>query len=244
MFDGNFRTAVDKRTAPLGRSLAWLGVSPDLLTGIGVVGSLAAAVVIALGDLGLGAVLLLLGIVPDLLDGPLAKAAQAVSKRGAFFDSFADRVSDLAVFSGIGIYLIARGDQLFGILSFIGYGLASLISYQRAKAESLGFNAKGGLMERAERVLLLLMGVTFPALLQIALVAVAAGSVLTVVQRFLKIWRQASHHPDRIQAASRMENLRRANRRRRSRDRGSLRGFLNTYEMRNFSGRKGGFRRR
>ena len=244
MFDGNFRMAVDKRTAPLGRLLARFGVSPDLLTGIGLVGSIAAAVAIGYGELVLGAVLLVLGIVPDLLDGPLAKAAQASSKRGAFFDSFADRVSDLAVFSGIGIYLLLKGDPTFGVLSFLGYGLASLISYQRAKAESLGFNAKGGLMERAERVLLLLFGVIVPVLLQVVLVVVVAGSILTVVQRFVKIWRQASHHPDRLQAASRMQNLRRANRRRRSRARSSLRGFLNAYEMRNFNGRKGGFRRR
>ncbi|MGC9155408.1 MAG: CDP-alcohol phosphatidyltransferase family protein [Ferrimicrobium sp.] len=226
MFDGNFRASVDRRTAPVGRSLSRLGVSPDLLTVIGIVFSIGAGVAVGFGELYLGFGLLLLGAIPDLLDGPVAKAAQTSSSRGAFFDSFADRISDLAILGGLSIYFLGVHDELFAVLSFFGYGFASLISYQRAKAESLGLSGKGGIMERAERVVLLLFALLIHPLLRIALLVLLVGSVVTVVQRFVSIWRQASRRPDRVAALARITNLRRVNRRRRIRSRASLQRFL------------------
>ncbi|WP_298209481.1 CDP-alcohol phosphatidyltransferase family protein [Ferrimicrobium sp.] len=245
MFDGNFRASVDRRTAPVGRSLSRMGISPDLLTAVGIVFSIGAGVAIGLRDLYLGFGLLLLGAVPDLLDGPVAKAAQTSSSRGAFFDSFADRVSDLAVLGGLSIYFLGVHDELFAVLSFFAYGFASLISYQRAKAESLGLSGKGGIMERAERVVLLLLALLVHPLLRVTLLVLLLGSVVTVVQRFTSIWRQASRRPDRVAALARISSLRRVNRRRRIRSRASLQRFLSGgSERSNFSRRSSPGRKR
>jgi CDP-diacylglycerol--glycerol-3-phosphate 3-phosphatidyltransferase len=217
-------------------------VSPDLLTAIGIVFSVAAGVAIGFRDLYLGFGLLLMGSVPDLLDGPVAKASQISSSRGAFFDSFADRVSDLAVLGGLAVYFLAVHDNGLAVASFFAYGLASLISYQRAKAESLGLSGKGGIMERAERVVLLLLGLLLHAILVIVIGLLLFGSAVTVVQRFVNIWRQASRRPDRVAALARITNLRRVNRRRRVRSRASLQRFLpqgrEGFTRRNTLGRK------
>ena len=94
MFDGNFRNAVDRIVGPIGRGLSRLGISADFLTCIGLLMSVAACVLIGQGQLRLGLTFLILTAVPDLLDGAVAAAAGTSSKRGAFFDSTADRVTD------------------------------------------------------------------------------------------------------------------------------------------------------
>ena len=192
MFDGHLRTEVDKRTGPIGAVLAKTPLSADTLTVIGIAFSVIAGIVIAQGEFGFGLILLLLGSIPDLLDGPLAKARGTSSKRGAFFDSFSDRVSDLFIFEGLGWYFSRSDHPELAVLPFAIYGAASLISYQRAKAESLGFNAKGGIMERAERLVLLGLGLLFSSLLVPILWITLFLSAVTVVQRFVKVWGQAS----------------------------------------------------
>lgn len=226
MFDGNLRRQVDRRTAPIGRVLVGLGLTADLITGAGLVLSLTAGVVVASGHLLIGAALVGLGALSDLLDGPVAKAAHAQSSRGAFFDSVADRVSDAALVGGVGVYLMDRNQHVLAILALVALSLGLLISYERAKAESLGFSAKGGLMERAERTVVLLVGLVVPVALSAALVVLALGSALTVLQRFVKVWQQASRRPDRVQAKSALANLRRLSRRRRVRSRASLQRFI------------------
>lgn len=192
MFDGHLRAGVDKRTGPIGAALAKTPLSADSLTISGIVISIAAGIVLGTGRLWLGFVLVVAGAIPDLLDGPLAKTKGTSSKRGAFFDSFADRVSDLFLFGGLGWYFIRSGRDELALLPFAIYGAASLISYQRAKAESLGFNAKGGIMERGERIFALATGLFFAPILILVLWITLVLSVVTVVQRFVKIWIQAS----------------------------------------------------
>ena len=92
---------------------------------------------------------------PDLFDGPVAKASGTASVRGAFFDSVADRVADGFMFGGVAWYLAAHHHGEMVLLPFAILAVVSLISYQRAKAELLGLSARGGLMERAERFILL-----------------------------------------------------------------------------------------
>jgi CDP-diacylglycerol--glycerol-3-phosphate 3-phosphatidyltransferase len=226
VFDGNLRRQVDRRTAPIGKALVGLGLTADLITGAGLVLSLAAGVVAASGHLLLAAAFVGLGALSDLLDGPVAKAAHAQSSRGAFFDSVADRVSDAALVGGVAVYLLDRNQHLLAILALVALSLGFLISYERAKAESLGLSAKGGLMERAERTVVLLVGLVIPVLLPTVLVALVLASGLTVVQRFVKVWRQASRRPDRVQAKSALTNLRRLSRRRRVRSRASLQRLI------------------
>ncbi len=192
MFDGRFRSGVDSLTAPVGRSLAKAHVSADALTVVGVTLSLVAALAIATGHFFLAFIFVVFTGVPDLLDGPVAKAAGTTSKRGAFFDSVADRVSDLALFGSMAWFYLDHGNHALALVSFGTYGAASLVSYQRAKAELLGFHAKGGLLERAERVFLFGAGLLLSFALPYVMVFLFVGSVITAVQRFVKVWQQGS----------------------------------------------------
>ncbi|MEL0284886.1 MAG: CDP-alcohol phosphatidyltransferase family protein, partial [Ilumatobacter sp.] len=117
--------------------------------------------------------LVIAAALPDLFDGALAKASGTSSQRGAFFDSTVDRITDAMLLGGIAWYLADVSSPHAAILPFAVSSVASVISYQRAKAESLGLDAKGGLMERAERIVLLCIG--------LLLEAVGLGGSLTVI---------------------------------------------------------------
>ena len=195
MFDGRWRTQLDSATKPVGSALRRTGLTADHLTALGLVGAAATAVAVGSGRLRLGFVLLVLCALPDMLDGAVAKASGTASPRGAFFDSVADRVSDSLVLGGIGWYLAAdRGGQ-WPMLAMAVLGTSTLISYQRAKAESLGYTAKGGLMERAERIIAIAAGLLFPVLLVPVLWLMLVLTSVTAVQRFAKVWKQAAAPP-------------------------------------------------
>src|SRR5271165_7123418 len=159
MFDGHWRQAVDRSTGPVGRALVRLGVTADVLTATGLVSAVATAVAVATGHLHLAVPLLILTGMHDLFDGPVAKAAGTASVRGAFFDSVTDRIADAVLMMGCAWYLLDQGKGHLALLPMAILAVTALISYERAKAESLGLSAKGGLMERAERMFLL--GVAF-----------------------------------------------------------------------------------
>jgi CDP-diacylglycerol---glycerol-3-phosphate 3-phosphatidyltransferase len=196
MFDGNLRHGVDAVTEPIGRNLVRLGVGADQLTLLGLVMSGVAAVAIAFGSLRLGLALLILTAIPDLLDGAVAKAAGTTSLRGAFFDSTADRVTDAGLLGGIAYYLADTRDGRLAVLAFAVMAVSAVISYERAKAELLGFEAKGGLMERAERMIVLGFGLAFDSLLVPVLWVMLVLTSITAIQRFFKVWHQASEvHP-------------------------------------------------
>ncbi len=192
MFDGNFRTAFEKGMAPIGKSLQQAGVSPDFVTGLGVVMAAACGVAIGLGFFPLAVLLLLLTGLPDALDGAVAKAAGKAGPRGAFLDSVSDRLSDALLFAGAAWYLGGTDSPRMAMLPFGIYIAASLVSYERAKAESLGYDAKGGIMERAERFIALGFGLLFSPLFVATLWVMFVLTVVTAVTRFIKVWRQAS----------------------------------------------------
>ncbi|MBU6316244.1 MAG: CDP-alcohol phosphatidyltransferase family protein [Acidobacteria bacterium] len=195
MFDGKFRGPVDKAVKPLGDSLRRTRLTPDHLTIIGLVVAVAAAVCVGAGWLRLGLLLVVLAALPDLLDGALAKASNSSSQRGAFFDSSVDRVTDAMLFGGVAWHLASTESAHMSILPFAVMALSSVISYMRAKAESLGLDAKGGLMERAERIIALCLGLLFPPLLVPILWIMLALTAITAVQRFIKVWKQAAVAP-------------------------------------------------
>jgi len=195
MFDGKFRVPVDRAVKPLGNRLKRTGLTPDHLTVVGIVVGVGAAVAIAFGQLLLGLALVILAALPDLLDGALAKASNAASQRGAFFDSTIDRLTDAVLLGGVGWYLASEQSSHMVMLPFAVMAVSSIISYQRAKAESLGLDAKGGLMERAERIVLLCIGLLYEPLLVPVLWVMLALSSITAVQRFVKVWRQAAIAP-------------------------------------------------
>lgn len=218
MFDGRFRQQVERVVRPVGEQLRRTKISPDHLTLIGLIFACAAAVVIGLGELRVGLVLVILAALPDLLDGALAKASNQSSQRGAFFDSTIDRVTDSILLGGVAWFLADQRGAHASILVFAVMAVSSLISYQRAKAEALGLNAKGGLMERAERIILLCVGLLFDSLLFWSMVLMLVLVTITAVQRFFKVWNQAAVAPATADRVA-MRQSRRASRRSRRDDR-------------------------
>ena len=187
MLDGNWREVVDRGLMPIGRSLRRTGITADVVTVIGILMAAAASVAIGLGYLRLGFLLLVLTGVPDALDGAVAKAAGTSSSRGAFFDSVADRLTDALLFGGVAWYLAGSRTDRTMMLPVAIMATAMFISYQRAKAESLGYDAKGGLMERAERFIVLAFGLLFAEILIPVLWVMLVLSLATAAQRFAKV---------------------------------------------------------
>jgi CDP-diacylglycerol---glycerol-3-phosphate 3-phosphatidyltransferase len=192
MFDGRWRSTFEKGLRPIGGQLRRTGVTANHLTTTGLVMAIAASVAIANGSLPAGLLLLILTAVPDVLDGAVAKASGTASPRGAFFDSVIDRISDALLLGGVAWYLDSTQPGRVAILPLAVLAASMLVSYERAKAESLGFDARGGLMERAERLVLLGFGLLFESLLVPVLWVMLVLTVITAVQRFVKVWRQAS----------------------------------------------------
>jgi CDP-diacylglycerol--glycerol-3-phosphate 3-phosphatidyltransferase len=191
MFDGQWRGTVDRATGPVGRTLQQWGVTADMLTATGLVSATATAIAVATGHLHVAIVLLILTGLHDLLDGPVAKASGTSSVRGAFFDSVTDRVADALILGGVAWYLAGTHPGHLVLLPFAVLGATSLVSYQRAKAESLGISAKGGLMERAERMILLGIGFLSASFLVPVLWVMLALTMATALGRFVKVWRLA-----------------------------------------------------
>ncbi|MEY4820065.1 MAG: hypothetical protein RL200_777 [Actinomycetota bacterium] len=195
MFDGRFKTQIERYVRPVGESLRRTGLSPDHFTLLGLCVAAASAVAIGTGKMQLGLLLVICSALPDLLDGALAKASNSASQRGAFFDSVVDRVSDSFLFGGVAWFYASSDTPQFSIVPFAILGASLIISYERAKAESLGLYAKGGLMERAERIILLCFGLLFDSLLKWVMVVMLVLVVMTAVQRFAKVWKQAAVAP-------------------------------------------------
>ncbi|MDG1187313.1 MAG: CDP-alcohol phosphatidyltransferase family protein [Ilumatobacter sp.] len=195
MFDGTFRKPVDKAVKPIGAFLRKTKLTPDHLTVLGLLVGIGAAVAIGFGRLWLGLALVILAGLPDLLDGALAKATGTSSQRGAFFDSTVDRVTDSLLLGGIGWHFALTEDPRLVLLPFAVASTSSIISYQRAKAESLGIDAKGGLMERAERIIAICIGLAFNVLLIPILWLMLVLTTITAGQRFAKVWKAADVAP-------------------------------------------------
>jgi phosphatidylinositol phosphate synthase len=138
----------------------------------------------------------------DLIDGYMARALGAPSRWGAFLDSTLDRFGDAAIFAGLAIWFFGGGaDQLLAYVALWALVMGSVTSYARARAESLGMQAKGGIAERADRLVAVLVVAFFadvldlPILLAIVLWALAVASTITVIQRMVGVRRQALADP-------------------------------------------------
>jgi CDP-diacylglycerol--glycerol-3-phosphate 3-phosphatidyltransferase len=200
MFDGRWRSAVDAKTEPIGGWLQRHGITADVLTATGLISATATAVAIGLGYLHAAVFLLALTGMHDLFDGPVAKAAGSSSIRGAFFDSVTDRITDALLMGGVAWYLVSQNKGHLVLLPFAILGVTTLVSYQRAKAEALGLSAKGGLMERAERMILLGAGLLASWLLVPVLWVLLVLTTVTAIGRFVTVWKAANATlPDRPQ---------------------------------------------
>jgi CDP-diacylglycerol---glycerol-3-phosphate 3-phosphatidyltransferase len=192
MLDGRTRAKVARALDPIGRILVHIGISADVLTVLGLAVSGATAALIATGHLGWAVVGVVAAGFVDLLDGSVARISGRSSPRGAFFDSVADRLSDGLMLGGLAWYFIGTTRPYLSVLAFAVVVASLVVSYERARAESLGYNARGGLMERAERMALLGVGLAFSSLLVPVLWVMLALTGFTIVHRFVKVWRQAS----------------------------------------------------
>jgi CDP-diacylglycerol--glycerol-3-phosphate 3-phosphatidyltransferase len=190
MLDRHWRAGVERGLQPVGDRLRKLGVTPDALTGFGLLASAATAFLIGSGHLVLGVIGIAVSGMGDLLDGAVARRTGQATARGAFFDSVADRVSDALLLGGVAWYLATPQHPHLPVLVLAVAALSMVISYERAKAESLGLQAKGGLMERAERFVFLGVGCAFNILVPVLWVMLVL-TALTAVQRFVIVWRQA-----------------------------------------------------
>jgi CDP-diacylglycerol--glycerol-3-phosphate 3-phosphatidyltransferase len=197
----NARPKVAKVLAPVVTRLARSGVTPDMVTVAGTVGSIAAAVfLIGTGHLFWGAFAVTLFVLLDLLDGALARARGGGSLFGAVLDSTGDRASDAAIFASLAWWFSGRGDnRLLVLLALVCLVLGVLTSYVKARAEGVGLSADVGIVERTERLILVLVGtgvsgLGVPYALHAALWLLLVGSAVTVGQRFVAV-RRAGRRP-------------------------------------------------
>lgn len=161
-----------------------LPLTPDQLTLVGVAISLCAGIAYALGAVVAGGCLVLLAGVPDLIDGIVARQRGLASPAGAFLDATMDRVSDLVIFSGIAVGMASTGSAWGTALVCWALSGTVLTSYTRARAEAHLGEFSVGIMERAERFIVLIL-FSLLGLLDWALWIIALGSTVTSVQRVL-----------------------------------------------------------
>lgn len=200
-----FRQFWTKVITPIANLLLRLGVSPDTVTLVGTIGVSAGALIFfPRGQLWLGVVVITCFVFSDLIDGHMARTSGKSSKWGSYLDSTLDRLGDGAVFGGLVLYYANSdaGDSTpMAAVALWALVMGATTSYARAKAESLGLQASGGLAERSDRLVSVLVIAFFsdvlnlPILLKIVLWLLAIASTITVVQRSISVRRQVLADP-------------------------------------------------
>ena len=198
MLNLHVRPAVGRVVDPVAAGLLRAGVSPDVVTLVGTLGAVVGALAFfPRGAFVAGSAIVALSVLTDLVDGTMARRRGVTSRFGAWLDSTCDRVADAAIFSGLVLWFTGAGDDrlLAGVALFCLVA-GSLISYAKARAEGLGMRCDVGLAERAERLILVLVGTALAGFgVDLALAALlwvlAVASAVTVVQRAVEVRRQA-----------------------------------------------------
>lgn len=189
------RARISGLVDPVARKLISLGVSPDAVTWIGAIGSvITSAVFIAHGHFLVGALVLGIFSLSDLLDGTMARMQGRAGSWGAFLDSTLDRVSDSAVICSIIVWFAhSKSPAMVAVASVALIG-GFLTSYIRARAEAVGVDCKVGFAERAERSLLVWMGLLLAGcglpVLSATICLLAIASIITVAQRMFYVRKQ------------------------------------------------------
>ncbi len=199
-----FRAFWTKVISPVAHLLIRLGVSADAVTVVGTLGVCAGALVFfPQGKLLVGVLVIVLFVFSDMIDGYMARTTGTSNKFGAFLDSTLDRVADGAVFGGLVLFFAGPGDStLYVAVSLACLLMGNVTSYARARAESLGMQAKVGIAERADRLVAILIAaglsdlLNLPILLEVTLWALAAASTITVIQRIWVVRQQVYAESD------------------------------------------------
>ena len=170
------------------RALSLTKIHPNLLTAIGLAINIVAAVLFARGNFFAAGLVVLGAGLFDMVDGRVARITNTVTSFGAFFDSVVDRYSDMALYIGLLVYY-ARAERFFYVV-LVALVMAGsvMISYTRARAESLIPTCKVGFLERPERLVLIIIGALFDRMAP-ALWVIAVLSNITVVHRIVYTWR-------------------------------------------------------
>lgn len=197
MNKSEIQESVRRLLDPLTRLLHRLGFSPNHLTVLGMFLCFLAAWVLSSGRLVTAGILLVIGSLFDVLDGGVARLSNRCTVRGAFLDSTLDRLAEIAVFIGFLIHFSGDlGMQIWAILALTG---SLMTSYARARAEGLGLEAKVGLLERPERLVLIILGLLLSPLSvfgrplpELVVIILALLSYVTMAQRIIHV---LSHTP-------------------------------------------------
>jgi CDP-diacylglycerol--glycerol-3-phosphate 3-phosphatidyltransferase len=198
VLDSKIRGWWDSFMRPVGRALARTPLSPNAVTLLGVGIQAGVAVLILQGRLPAAGLLLIVAAFFDTFDGALAKAKGQVSKFGAFLDSTTDRLADALCFGpiawlyGVDPDIPAHDEPWVAAVALVALVASFMVSYVKARAESLGFDCKVGLVERAERLIVVMFALVFSSILPALMVVLAIASVITVVQRIAHVHKQAS----------------------------------------------------
>jgi len=187
--------AVDVVFGPLARLFVRLRISPNLLTILGFVAGVAAAVPLAVGRWPEAIALMVLSGFLDAMDGLVARKSQKSSRFGAFLDSVLDRWADSAFFLGLIIWYLGRGLQQPVLLAAYALVSSSLVSYTKARAEGIDVRCGRGVFTRLERIVVLVAGLVFGQMV-IALWIIAILSTFTAMQRLYTTYRYVKAHPE------------------------------------------------
>jgi CDP-diacylglycerol--glycerol-3-phosphate 3-phosphatidyltransferase len=191
----DFRRSIgSKITTPIVPFLSKIGMTPDILTVIGLVINIGAAVVVAMNHLLIAGILTLVSGLFDILDGALARHTNKSTKFGALLDSTFDRISEAAIFFGLLLLYAGSGDLLMSSLVMAALILSFMISYIRARAEGLNIECSVGFFTRTERVLIMAVGLIFsfltPYLMLAVLCILVLFNLITVIQRLVHVYKQ------------------------------------------------------
>ena len=199
MLNIHARAAVSKALEPMGRALAGAGVSPNAITAVGTAGVVAGALVFyPQGRFFVGTLVIWAFVMLDILDGAVARAGGTASPFGGVLDSTGDRAADAAIFGALVWYFGEHGQRWLVLAALLCLVLGSITSYIRSRAEAAGFNATVGIAERAERLIIVLVGTGLtgapfhvPFVQAVALWLLVGLSSITVVQRLATVRRQS-----------------------------------------------------
>ena len=187
----HFDTSITTLVSPMGRGLARLGVTPNTLTTLGLVLTAIGGGFVVADQPVIGGWVLVFGGLMDTLDGAVARAGNNSTPFGAFFDSVSDRVSDGIILASVAFWL--RDQPRLFALTITALVAAQVTSYVRAKAESIDLDCSIGILERAERAIMLMVALVFHRwLLEPILWILAIGGVVTVAQRVHHVWCQVA----------------------------------------------------
>jgi len=183
---------------PLIKILTRWGINPNSFTLAGLIITSMAAVAFIMGHLRLGGFLILLGGLCDTIDGSLARFTNKATRFGAMFDSAVDRYSEFVMFFGMVVYFVMLKDYPTSVVTFFALCGSIMVSYSRARAESLGFDSRVGIMQRPERIVFLGLGALIhPGALKFAIWLVAIFANFTALQRIRHAYKQSETKFDR-----------------------------------------------